>query len=210
MRPSDVSLSSAAAPVPPRCAAHLGSGAFLTRPLVHLLPAARRRFLVGLPLALIARGRARLSQVAGSSSCRVPWSMTPPSALLSCQKRQSRCCLQDSANPWALRNNRFGAVLTRPVPSRTYASPEGIAAPWRKARYRPAGLGFGRTGFAPVGRHSEFHESPHVFIPFRPVVPGRTAERVGIGMGPSTSARRADGPRTSRPVVSPHGGRGPW
>ena len=46
----------------------------------------------------------------------------------------------------------FEAVLTRPASLRAYASPEGIAAPWRKARYQPAGLCFGRTGFAPVGR----------------------------------------------------------
>jgi hypothetical protein len=31
----------------------------------------------------------------------------------------------------------------------------------RKARYRPAGLSFGRTGFAPAGQQTEFHELPH-------------------------------------------------
>jgi hypothetical protein len=30
-----------------------------------------------------------------------------------------------------------------------------------KAGYRPAGLGFGRAGFAPAGRQTEFRESPH-------------------------------------------------
>jgi len=29
---------------------------------------------------------------------------------------------------------------------------------WRQARYRPAGLSFGRAGFAPAGRQTEFHE----------------------------------------------------
>ena len=48
--------------------------------------------------------------------------------------------------------NCFEAVLTRPTSLRAYASPENIAALWRKARYRPAGLGFGRAGFAPAGR----------------------------------------------------------
>lgn len=133
--------------------------------------------MIGLPLALIARGRARLSQVTGSSSCRVPWSMTPLSALPSRQRTTVALLPSGLGESLGAQERRFGAVLTRPVPSRTYASPDDIAAPWRKARYRPAGLGFGRTGFAPVGRHSEFHESPHVFIPFRPALPGRTAER---------------------------------
>ena len=44
--------------------------------------------------------------------------------------------------------NYFEAVLTRLMPLRAYASSGDITAPWRKARYQPAGLGFGRTGFA--------------------------------------------------------------
>lgn len=37
---------------------------------------------------------------------------------------------------------------------------------WRQARYRPAGLSFGRAGFAPAGRQTEFHE----FIAYFPIL----------------------------------------
>jgi hypothetical protein len=40
----------------------------------------------------------------------------------------------------------------RPARLRTYASPNRLPVLRRKARYRPAGLSFGRTGFAPAGR----------------------------------------------------------
>ena len=40
--------------------------------------------------------------------------------------------------------------------------------PRRKAGFRPAGLRFGRTGFAPAGRQTEFPESRTSFLPFGP------------------------------------------
>ena len=46
----------------------------------------------------------------------------------------------------------------RPTRSRAYASPSTVAGDRCKARYRPAGLGLGRAGFAPAGRRTEFHE----------------------------------------------------
>src|ERR1019366_2084779 len=44
----------------------------------------------------------------------------------------------------------------------------------RKARYRPAGLRFGRAGFAPAGRKFPNFKSFRVLFPFRPAFPGRT------------------------------------
>jgi hypothetical protein len=38
----------------------------------------------------------------------------------------------------------------------------------RKAGFRPAGLRFGRTGFAPAGRQTEFPEGRTSFFPFGP------------------------------------------
>ena len=43
----------------------------------------------------------------------------------------------------------------------------------RKARYRPAGLRFGRAGFAPAGRKFPNFKSFRVLFPFRPAFPGR-------------------------------------
>lgn len=44
---------------------------------------------------------------------------------------------------------------------------------YRKARYRPAGLSFGRAGFAPAGRFTEFQLTTERHPPFGPAFPGR-------------------------------------
>ena len=44
----------------------------------------------------------------------------------------------------------------------------GDYPPSRKAGFRPAGLRFGRTGFAPAGRQTEFPESRTSFLPSGP------------------------------------------
>ena len=100
-----------------------------------------------------ARGRARLSQVPGSSSCRVPWSATPPSAPPSCPCVATTTLLPSGdSSPWALGNQQFrGCAHTAHVLAHLRIIP-GHRCPRSKARYRPAGLGSCRTGFAPAGR----------------------------------------------------------
>lgn len=87
--------------------------------------------------------------------------------------RPQRFRLRDRGTSRRSESECFEAVLTRPASLRTYASSWIHRCSWSKARYRPAGLGFGRAGFAPAGRHTEFHELPQ-FTPFRPALPGRT------------------------------------
>jgi len=54
-----------------------------------------------------ARGRARLSQVTGPSSCHVPWSATPPSAPPSCLLSTTSLLPSGLPIPWALGNPQF-------------------------------------------------------------------------------------------------------
>lgn len=92
--------------------------------------------------------------------------------------RPQRFRLRDRGTSRRSESECFEAVLTRPASLRTYASSWIHRCSWSKARYRPAGLGFGRAGFAPAGRHTEFHELPQ-FTPFRPALPGRTSGSPG-------------------------------
>jgi hypothetical protein len=93
--------------------------------------------------------------------------------------RQQRCCLQDSRFLGHSVSHCFEAVLTRPMPLRAYASSGDITAPEaRLATGLPGSALAGRVSH-PLDDFSEFHELPHVFIPFRPALPGRTVSEGG-------------------------------
>ena len=98
------------------------------------------------------RGQTGVSQVTGPSSSSVPRSSTPPR--------------ETPPRPFAVTSPaafRVGDPLGFPGRTISGLHPRGplVRLPthqsrhyWRncKANYRPAGLGFGRTGFAPAGR----------------------------------------------------------
>ena len=122
------------------------------------------------------RGKTGVSQVTWPSSSSAPRSTTPPGAPPPRPSwRWRRCCLQDRENPWAPGMCILRGCATRGSGrSRTYARSgphcfkrhrgghqRRCCHHRSKARYRPAGLGFGRTGLAPAGRHPNFTESSH-------------------------------------------------
>jgi len=79
---------------------YIGRGCTLTHGASEILAQAPR-------WPVSARGRARLSQVTGSSSCHVPWSKTPPSALPSRPWSTASLLPSGSTIPWALGNLQF-------------------------------------------------------------------------------------------------------
>ena len=106
------------------------------------------------------RGDTWASQVPGSSSSCVPRSYTPPDAasprllLL----REGRCCLQAIWHPGhpGFRKFRGRCPSARTlaclrIAGRVAASVARLATGWGSFPLR-------RTGFAPAGRHTEFHE----------------------------------------------------
>src|SRR5688500_905617 len=150
--PSDSSPSSAAAPVVPRKRPTSGRALLLCRPQVHPLPAARRRFLSRLPVppVLPEEGRGlpgrwvvllKRAAVRDPAEHLAAWPLVATTLLPS-----------GTTSPWALGNHQFrgwthaARVLARLRIIRRHRCPRS------KARYRPAGLGFGWAGFAPAGR----------------------------------------------------------
>ena len=134
----------------------------------------RRRSQTGL-----SRGDFGASQVTGSSSCvrapvKHPAGRADASPLAS---RRRPCCLRWLKGPSAPECQPFRG---RYPAARTLAHLR-ITGPCRhgrrKARYRPAGLSFGRAGFAPAGRHTEFRKGTPSFLPNGPALPGRILQR---------------------------------
>jgi len=69
--------------------------------------------------------------------------------------RWRRCCLQVDRNPGQAAFHFFGARLPRLT--RSLPTHRRTGCPLRrKARFRPAGLGFDRAGFEPAGRQTGF------------------------------------------------------
>ena len=70
--------------------------------------------------------------------------------------------------PWASGTVCVSRLHSRGPIVRLPTHRRGDYPPRRKAGFRPAGLRFGRTGFAPSGRQTEFPESRTFFLPFGP------------------------------------------
>ena len=119
--------------------------------------------------------KTRASQVPGPSSSCVPWSKTPPGAFLPSPDRGEAAVAFRSNNALGTRKEIvFEAIHPRPTRSRAYASPVALPPPGARLATGSGGLTPGRTGFAPVGRLTKFHEVIACFTPLRPALPGRT------------------------------------
>jgi len=107
----------------------------------------------------IGRGEARASQVPGPSSSYVPWSNTPPETCPSSPNfRRGRCCLQVIQHPRHPGGDRFrGRIpMAHTLACLRFASP--VSKTVARLATDLGGLTLGRTGFAPAGRHTKFHE----------------------------------------------------
>ena len=88
--------------------------------------------------------------------------------------REDRCCLQEIQTPGLPECTLFEAAFPTAhtlarlrIASRITTTVARLATGW-------GGLPLRRTGFAPAGRQSEFHELIASPIPFGPACPGRT------------------------------------
>ena len=130
-------------------------------------------------------------------ACRDP--LTPPAASTSSQHDDDAAAF-DVVERLGNRNNAvFGADSHGPrarVP--TYRRQECRSCR-RKARYRSAGLGFDRAGFAPAGRRTAFLRRDFTSLPCGPAFPGHTHD---VAFRGTRHGRRpiaaAHAPRTHR------------
>ena len=114
------------------------------------------------------RGEARTSQVPGPSSSYVPWSNTPPDTFLSSPMITERSLLPSgNSAPWASGKRRgFGAAYPMAHTFACLRIAEAIADPVARLATGSGGLTLGRTGFAPAGRQTKFHEGIVSSLPF--------------------------------------------
>ncbi len=159
----------------PLPSAYLGVGVF-SYPLSSLHPPTlgRPRFAsCWLPWAVLSEEYVGASQVTGSSSSGVPNSNTPSRPVATHPPCVASAPPSAEQMAWAPGNDNFGAECFGPharLPTHRLC----CYCHWRKAGYRPAGLRFGRVGFAPTGRRSGFQGLIVFPLPTRPALPGRT------------------------------------
>lgn len=177
MQPSDFPGASAAAVVPLAFGLPRDERFFCTgRPCVRRRAARRRLWLRVLRHPAIPRGPSGISQVTGSSVAAAPWSFTPPGVSSpSPSIGDDDCCLQEGQTPGHPGEASFRGRLPHGSAACLPTHPPGCCHPNGKASYRPAGLGVGRAGLAPAGRHTEFTEVTARLPPSGPAWPGRTA-----------------------------------
>jgi hypothetical protein len=186
----------------PRCAAHLGSGAFLYRPWLHPRPMARRRFLDRLSVQpeLPEEGRDSprlLGRPLGTCRGLRPRRARPHLALLSVLALlPSRHLIL-----WALGKPRFGAVLTRPASLSAYVSSEDIAVLGARLTTGPPGSALAGQALHLPDDASEFPDYRIVSVPSDQsclVTPSAVVHRGGgwvPGAGRSTPGGRWAGAR---------------
>lgn len=134
--------------------------------------------LSALRIAVVSRGEVGASQVAGSSSFARA-TAKHSARFVSTRPMTSTTDAAFAVIPTArhLERAQFRSHLAaaRPLAHLRIAVEERLHPRRRKARYRPAGLGIGRAGFAPAGRQSEFQFGFRTSLPSRPAFhPGRT------------------------------------
>lgn len=128
---------------------------------VSMAPVLRRRRGRGLPgYRAVLRPRAEVIHPAGCVvAITLSKTLTPPTLLPSSLRA-----------PWTLRL----CTVSRPLSLGPLARAPTLrllrCRTRRKAHFRPAGLSFGRAGFAPAGRRTGFHA---IRVPSRPALPGR-------------------------------------
>ena len=204
IRPYGSSPSSAAAVVFPCCAAHLGLGTFLLRPRVHPDPWRVGDSCSGSPLACVCTRK--------GEALPGYWAVLLSRAVVSdLAERAAVLPITDGDAATFRTTESLGA--RKPYVSKLYSHGPRLCIPThRPMASLPFGarLATGPPGLALAGRvshplddFSEFHELPHVFIPFRPALPGRTgrgrvsARRVSRLACACACASR--GPRSARP-----------
>ncbi len=128
----------------------------------------------GSPSPRFPQGPSGTSQVTGPSVAAAPWSSTPPSASSpSPNTGDDNCCLQGWQTPGHPEAQSFRGRIPHGSTARLPTHQPGSCLPDCKADCRPAGLGFGRAGLAPAGRHTEFAEVTARLPPSGPALPGR-------------------------------------
>ena len=179
------SSPSASAPVP--LASRLPGGGCLFLSPRRTQPRARPGSEAGLrPPAwpVSSLGETRVSQVSGPSSSSVPRLGNPAGCSSSSPgplPARSHCATDGGLagafrriDTLGTREMTFSGLCRRGPHARSPTHRRRRCRRRRKGRCRLAGLGLGRTGFAPAGRRTKFQELPHVFPPLRPALPGRT------------------------------------
>jgi hypothetical protein len=173
MQPSDSLPPSATAPVPlagglPRC------GRFFCA-LMADDTCARNVPCVGdgspaLRRTGMGRGEARASQVTGPSSSYVPWSNTPPDTIPSSpSSRRGLLLPSGKTGPWASgKSIGFGAACPMAHTFACLRIADHISGIVARLATGSGGLTLGRTGFAPAGRRTKFHEVIASSLPFDP------------------------------------------
>ena len=168
MQPSDSPVASAGTPVPLAHGLPRARALVLSRPDVRPCTPGASEALARVPRRPArTRGPAGASQVTGLPSSSVPWSSTPP--------REAPPRPLTVTPPTAF---RVGDPLGFPVGTISGLHSHGPRArlpthqPPRcrdgcKAGYRPAGLGFGRAGFAPAGQLLRISWNDRIIPSFR-------------------------------------------
>ena len=112
----------------------------------------------GLRKPRMARGQTGASQVTGPSSSSAPRSSTPPREAPPRPLTVTPPAAFRVGDPLGFPGRTISGLHTRGSLARLPTHQPSHCWLDCKADYRPAGLGFGRAGFAPAGRQTEFHE----------------------------------------------------
>ena len=112
----------------------------------------------GLRKPRMARGQTGASQVTGPSSSSAPRSSTPPREAPPRPVAVTPPAAFRVGDPLGFPGRTISGLHTRGSLVRLPTHQPSHCWLDCKADYRPAGLGFGRAGFAPAGRQTEFHE----------------------------------------------------
>lgn len=143
-------------PSPP---AYHGADAFLSRPGVRpQTPGASEAWDRVLRHPGPPRGQTGASQVTGPSSSRVPRSATPPRGASPRPVAVTLPAAFRVGDPLGFPGRTISGLYPRGPRVRLPTHQPPRCRDGCKAGYRPAGLSFGRAGFAPAGRQTEFHE----------------------------------------------------
>src|SRR5947209_4651478 len=119
----------------------------------------------GLRRPRTARGQTGASQVTGPPSSSAPRSSTPPRGAPPRPLAVTPPAAFRVGDPLGFPGRTISGLHTRGSLVRLPTHQSSHCWPDCKADYRPAGLGFGRAGFAPAGRRTEFHEGIASLLP---------------------------------------------
>ena len=146
-------------------------------PCFHLRKARWSSFLRRSFLRLL-RGESRASQVTGPSSSHVPWPSTSPAGPSPRPLAVTSLLPSGPPRPWAEPEFPFRWLAHHGPRVRLPTHQRSRYRERCKADYRPAGLSFGRAGFAPAGRLFRISRRHRLTsYPNGPAGPGRIRRR---------------------------------